>query len=225
MAKSVNTRRAYHSPRRIEQAAATRRAILESAQRCFEADGYASTSMATIAGDAGVSLKTVYLSFATKSGLLHALWNLLLRDDEAQVPVGERPWFRAVLEEPDAERRLRLNIRNGKTVRSRIGRLFQVIRDGAPADPEVAELWQRIQSEFHANQRSVVASLHRDGSLRPGLNVARATDILWTLNHPDLYWLLVGERGWTPDQHEEWVADLVCNQLLNDVASVGRRRR
>ena len=42
----------------------------------------------------------------------------------------------------------------------------------------------------------------------------RATDILWTLNHPDVWQLLVGERGWTPEQYEEWFGDTVCAQLL-----------
>ena len=214
MAEPVNSRRRYHSPLRVEQAAATRRAILEAAQRLFEREGYSATSMAAIAAQANVSLKTVYVTFETKSGLLRALWHLLLRGDEDAVPVGERPWFRAVLVEPDPERQLRLNVRNAKLVRARVGPLLQVVRRAASADPEVDELWTRIQAEFYDNQRSVVEVLHEKKALKPGLDVARATDILWTLNHPDLYWLLVNERGWTPDQHEEWLADLLCEQLL-----------
>jgi AcrR family transcriptional regulator len=214
MAEPVNSRRRYHSPLRVEQAAATRRGILEAAQRLFERDGYSATSMAAIAAEANVSLKTVYVTFETKSGLLRALWHLLLRGDEEPVPVAERPWFRAVLDEPDPARQLRLNVRNAKLVRARVGPLLEVVRRAASADPEVDELWTRIQAEFYDNQRSVVEVLHEKKALRPGLDVARATDILWTLNHPDLYWLLVNERGWTPDQHEEWLADLVCEQLL-----------
>ena len=214
MAEPVNSRRRYHSPLRVEQAAATRRAILEAAQRLFEREGYSATSMAAIAAQANVSLKTVYVTFETKSGLLRALWHMLLRGDEDAVPVGERPWFRAVLDEPDPERQLRLNVRNAKLVRARVGPLLQVVRRAASADPEVDELWTRIQAEFYDNQRSVVEVLHEKKALKPGLDVARATDILWTLNHPDLYWLLVNERGWTPDQHEEWLADLLCEQLL-----------
>ena len=42
----------------------------------------------------------------------------------------------------------------------------------------------------------------------------RAADILWTLNHPGVYWLLVNERGWTPAQYEQWLADAFCSQLL-----------
>jgi hypothetical protein len=46
-------------------------------------------------------------------------------------------------------------------------------------------------------------------------NRSCATPSLSTLNHPDVYRLLVSERGWTPDEHEEWLADLLCNQLLS----------
>src|ERR671937_2719513 len=102
MAEPVKSRR-YESPRRRAQAAATRREILEAAQRLFERQGYAATTMAAIAAEAGVALKTVYVAFETKSGLLRALWHLRLRGDEEDVPVGERAWYRAVLEQPDPE--------------------------------------------------------------------------------------------------------------------------
>jgi hypothetical protein len=52
--------------------------------------------------------------------------------------------------------------------------------------------------------------------LRRGLDVESASDILWTLNHPDLWQLLVAERGWTPDQWEAWFAETVRAQLLRD---------
>ena len=68
MAEPVKPRRSYHSPRRQQQAAATRQAILEAAQRLFERRGYPATTMEQVATEAGVALKTVYLAFATKSG-------------------------------------------------------------------------------------------------------------------------------------------------------------
>jgi AcrR family transcriptional regulator len=214
MANVVKPKRRYDSTRRREQAAATRRDILDAALRLFEQHGYASTSMAAIAAEAGVAVKTVYLAFATKRGLLLALWHLLLRGDEEPVPVGERPWYREVIEEPDARRQLQLTARNSRIVKERAGRLMQILRDAAPTDPELAALWGRIQHDFYDNQRSIVESLHRKKALRRGLGIDRGADLLWSLNHPDLYWLLVGERGWTPDQYERWLADLFCSQLL-----------
>jgi AcrR family transcriptional regulator len=213
MPERVKTR-AYNSPRRREQAAATRRVILEAAQRLFERQGYATTTMAAIAAEAGVALKTVYVAFDTKSGLLRALWHLLLRGDEVDAPVKERPWYREVLEEPDPVRQLRMNARNSRAVKTRAGALMGVIRSAAPTDPDIAALWSRIQTDFYEVQRPIVEVLNAKKALRPGLDVTRATDILWTLNHPDLWQLLVGERGWTPEQYEQWFGDTSCSQLL-----------
>src|SRR5580765_686306 len=121
MTRLVNPRRSYNSPPRREQAAGTRREILGAAQRLFEHQGYAATTMAAIATEAGVALKTVYVAFETKSGLLRALWNLLLRGDQDELSVAEQPWYLEVLGEPDPERRLRLNARNSREVKLRIG--------------------------------------------------------------------------------------------------------
>src|ERR671936_196935 len=144
MTESVKSTRRYDSPRRREQAAATRREILEAAQRLFERQGYAATTMAAIAAEAGVALKTLYVAFETKSGLLRALWHLLLRGDEEDVPIPQRAWYRAVLAEPDPERQLRLGAHNARLVKERAGALLAVIRSAAPGDPDIEELWSRI---------------------------------------------------------------------------------
>jgi AcrR family transcriptional regulator len=206
--------RPYNSPRRREQAAATRTAILEAAHRLFERQGYAATTIAAIAAEAEVASKTVYLAFETKSGVLRALWNKQLRGDPEDVPVAAREWYRQAVEEPDPERQLHLNARNSRAAKTRIASLLEVIRSAAPTDPEIGALWSRIQSEFHANQRVIVESLAKKKALKRGLGVERATDILWTLNHPDVWQLLVRERGWTPADYEKWFADTACAQLL-----------
>jgi AcrR family transcriptional regulator len=214
MSEPVKKTRRYDSPRRREQAAATRAEILEAAKRLFEADGYAATTMAAIAAEAGVALKTVYVAFETKAGVLRALWNLLLRGDTGDAPVAEREWYRETLEEPDPERQLRRNAGNSRIVKLRLGAVLEVIRTAASTDPDVETLWERIQTEFRANQRAIVESLDRKQALNPELGVERATDILWTLNHPNLWQLLVGRLGWTPEQYEQWCADTACAQLL-----------
>lgn len=218
MTATVKRRRPYDSPLRRAQAADTRRKILHTAQELFERNGYAATSMAAIASAAGVSLKTVYLAFDTKSGLLRALWHLLLRGEQDSIPVGEQPWYREVLAEPDPERQLRLNMRNSLIIKTRAGAIMEVIRTAASADPDIALLWARIQAEFHDNQRAIVQSIADKQALAAGLDVAGATDILWTLNHPSLYALLTGERGWSPEHYEHWLSDLLCSQLLTKSA-------
>jgi AcrR family transcriptional regulator len=223
MPSRVKPKRVYNSPRRREQAATTRRDILEAAQRLFERHGYTATTMADIATEAGVALKTVYVAFDTKSGLLRALWNLLLRGDEDDAPIAEREWYRAVLEEPDAERQLRLNARNSRMGKQRIGAVVEVIRSAAPNDGEIAGLWDRIQTDYRANQKAIVESLHAKKALKAGLGVDRASDILWLINHPNQWQLLVGQRGWTPEQYERWCSDLACSELLKPKTATRRR--
>jgi AcrR family transcriptional regulator len=208
------SRRPYHSPRRQQQAAATRQAVLVAAERLFVRDGYPATTMEAIAGEADVSVKTVYLPFSTKSGLLRALWDLRLKGDGGDAPVAQHEWFRDVMEAPDPRRKLQINARNSRLAKTRIGSLFEVIRGAAEIDADCGALWQLIQTDFHGNQQMIVESIDRAGGLRPGLEVAPATDILWTLNHPDVWALLVGKRGWSPHAYETWLAESSCAQLL-----------
>ena len=138
---------------------------------------------------------------------------MTLRGDDGDVPVAEQAWYRETLDEPDPERQLQLNARNSRRGKERVAarRRGDPLRR-APADPEIAELWARIQAQYHENQRTIVESLAAKKAL--ALDVDRAADILWTINHPNTWQLLVGERGWTADEYEQWAADTACRELL-----------
>jgi AcrR family transcriptional regulator len=214
VAQAKSSKRTYNSSRRQLQAAGTRQAILEAAEELFLRDGYPATTMEAIASEAGVALKTVYLPFTTKSGLLRALWDLRLKGEPSEAPVVESDWFRDIINEDDPVRKLQLNAHGFREVKTRIGGIMRVIRGAAEIDPDCSALWELIQSDFYDIQAEVVGSLRRTGALRPGLNATRATDILWTLHHPDNWILLVGRRGWTPAAYETWLAETSCAQLL-----------
>ena len=216
-------KRRYESPRRKAQADATKRDILAAAQRLFERQGYAATTMAAIAAEAGVALKTVYLAFETKGGVLRGVWNALLRGEDDR-PVDEHAWYREVLDEPDPDRRLALNARNSTQGKLRVSAIAQVIREAAPTDEEIGALWDRIQTEYRKNQRAIAERLDEDGRLAPGLDVERAADILWTINHPNTWQLLVAERGWAPEEYERWAGDAARAQLLRPGAPKRRAR-
>jgi AcrR family transcriptional regulator len=207
-------RRQYDSPLRREQAAETRRQILAAAHRMFERDGYANTSVAAIAAEAGVAVKTVYLGFESKRGVLRALWNARLRDEPDDTTLPARRWYEDALDEPDSRERLRMAARFSRSVKTRAGVVLDAIRTGATSDPELAALWDRIETGFRDVLQSVVEAIAADGALRPGLDVDQATDILWLLVHPDTWHLLVDVRHWDPERYEHWIADTACEQLL-----------
>jgi AcrR family transcriptional regulator len=213
MADAVKPTRRYESPRRREQAEATRREILEAAERLFLRDGYATTTMAAIAAEARVSLRTVYVAFETKAGVLRALWNHRLRSDQPGVPMTQHPDVLAALDQTDPEQMLRMNARNSAQGKLRIGHLAVVIRTAAPIDPEIAELRDRIDQQYRMLQLQFVDRLHRRRQLKKGLGVERGADILWVINHPDT-WQLYVDRGWTAEEYERWAGDTAVRGLL-----------
>ena len=115
---------------------------------------------------------------------------------------------------PTRRTQLKLNAQNSREVKQRAGQIMAVIQAAAPGDAEIGALWRRLRTEFHANQREVVVSLHGKRALRKGLGVDTAADILWTLNHPGVYRSLVGDRGWTAERYERWLTDILCSRPL-----------
>jgi prophage antirepressor-like protein len=100
-------------------------------------------------------------------------------------------------------------------VRGRTAALSEIVQQAAPGDPQIRELWERFQREFYeVGMRTVAKTLSRDRVL--GSDSKTATDLLWTLTHPDLYLLLVRERGWKPEAYERWLSSALCRELLAD---------
>ncbi|MHA6525979.1 TetR/AcrR family transcriptional regulator [Tessaracoccus sp. G1721] len=210
----VKTPRPYDSSGRSRAAADRRIAVAVAARALFIEQGYVATTMDAVAARAGISLKTVYNAFANKSGLLRAVWDLSLKGDLDDSPVAQRGWYQAVLSEPDPRRQLEMTAESSRVIKTRIGPLLKVIRDSAPVDEDLAALWELIQTDYWANQRVIVESIEAHGGLRPGLDVRRATDVLWTLNHPDVWLLLVDRCLWSPEQWEAWFVQACRDQLL-----------
>jgi AcrR family transcriptional regulator len=218
MASDVKSR-SYDSPRRRAQAAETRRAILDAARRLFEEGGYASTPVPSIAAEAKVALKTVYLVFETKAGLLRAVWEARLGGEEEAIPVLERSWFCEVTAETDPVRKLGLVAAQSRRVKTSSGALLEVIRTAADSDPEIATLWNDIEAKLLGVQRAIIDQLDETNSLAPGLTIREAADVLWTLNHPTVWHLLVRERRWSPTRYETWLHDAFRLHLLGPRAA------
>ncbi|HEV2886021.1 MAG TPA: TetR family transcriptional regulator, partial [Jatrophihabitans sp.] len=85
----TDVKRRYDSSGRQQQARRNRNAVLDTAQRRFVQEGYAATTVAAIAGDAGVSVETIYKSFGGKAGLVAAIWQRGLTG-QGPVPAPER---------------------------------------------------------------------------------------------------------------------------------------
>jgi len=211
---SVKSRRSYDSPRRREQARATRGAVLAAARDLFIERGFVTTTIQAIADRAEVSPETVYATFGNKRSLLSSVIDVSITGDDEPVPLLDRAWVQEMRDEPDPRRRLRILARNGRTILERVTPIYEVLRGAAAADPKIAALWELYKSQRFAGQRELVRIVGAGGSLRKGLSADAAADTLFTVGSPETYRLLTVDRGWTPDRFERWYARTLARLLL-----------
>ena len=210
--KSGKPARRYDSSRRQEQARANRAAILESARRRFLERGYGSTTVAEVAGDAGVSVETIYKAFANKAGLLKAVFDVSVAGDDDPVPMVERDVIAQIVAETDARQKLQRYAEHMVESMPRAAPVQLLARDAAAADPEAAAVWSQTRAELLAGMTLFAQDLVGTGSLRVPVDEAR--DILWTYVSPEIFELLVVERGWSVARYGAFLADGLVAALV-----------
>jgi AcrR family transcriptional regulator len=214
MRKEVKKRRDYSSPRRAEQARETRRRILEAARGLFVERGYAPTTIANIATQAGVAPETVYAAFGSKPVLLQELIGVAVRGDDDPRPLLERPGPQAVRGAPDQRTQLRLFAEDITSILERVGPLFEVLASAAGADPDIAALHQDVVKMRVRNMRIMVGWLAAKGPLREGITLDTAAETVNAITSPHVYGLLTRERRWSRRRFVEWLGETLAAVLL-----------
>jgi len=212
--KRKHKKRKYDSTRRAEGAKATRQAILDAARRLFLENGYAATTMPEIAKGAGTALDTVYATVGKKPALFRLLIEMAISGSDRPVPAEERDYVRAIRAETDAVQKLRLYGAAMRGIQPRLAPLIRVLQGAAPLDPELKELWQNIARRRSDNMQLFVKDLAATGRLRSGLSGSKAADIIWSMNSPEFYLLLVEQRRWSAEEYGEWLVDAWTRLLL-----------
>jgi AcrR family transcriptional regulator len=210
---SVQRTRRYDSSRRRAQAAETRSQIQRAAGTLFIERGYAGTTIKAIAEAAGVAEETVYSAFGSKRELLYGLVMKAVLGDPP-VPFLDRPEIQAVVRERDQHRQIRMFAQTMTPVLEGYSGLWRVMRAAEPSDPELATLVRQSMRGRMGGMREFITALLGNGSLRPGLSTAHASETVWTLASPDLHGLLRLDLGWSPGRYESWLAESLERLLL-----------
>ena len=134
-------------------------------------------------------------------------------DDQA-VPLADQPHVRALLADPDPGNQLTgfAGIIHG--ILSRAEPLYRILVSAAATDPDAAALLAELTQQRQQGQAQFARSLARTGALRPELRERDAADIIHALTLPEVYRLLVCDRGWRPHRYEQWLAQTLIGQLL-----------
>ena len=202
--------RSYNSPLRADQALQTRRKVLESARRLFVERGYAGTTVAAVADDAGVSPETIYLSLGGKRGLLEGVMDITGPHDSA---ADDDKWWRLVDELASPVARLDKMVEYSCRILARTRPIHAIIRGAADKEAFAADLGRRLLNERLATQTERIEQ-YLAGQLRPGLSFRAAGERYCALTSPELYHLLTVELAWTAQQHQRWVTELLQTELL-----------
>jgi len=195
-------RRRYNSTRRSLQAAQTRSDVAAAAIRLFTTSGWAGTTVAAVAAEAGVSAETVYGGFGSKKGLLRAAMDVGVVGDAEPVPFVERDEFRR-LGRGSVATRLRAGVAVQAEVHERSAGVWRAIMEAATADPEI-EGW-RIEFERSRRvdlERSLALILDRDLD-------DRTVDLLWVLLGPEVYLKLTSDAAYGRAEYEAFVLGAV----------------
>lgn len=216
--KRSTPERAYRSARRTAAAADTRRAILEAARTAFLARGYAATTVTDIARAAGVNVDTLYASVGRKAEILRAVVEAAISGAGQAVPADERPYVEAIRRAGSAGTKLRLYADAMAEMGPRTAPVFALLRQAGGHDDTCRALYAEISARRAANMRRFAADLRATGELRDDLDDERVADIVWSLNSPEYFSLLVDERGWPLAEFADHLHDLWCRTLLADGA-------
>lgn len=203
----MTTGRSYSSALREEQAKETRRRIRASAAELFGSQGFADTTVATIARHAGVAVPTVYSAFGSKSGIVVSMLEEL--EENAQMGV----WVDRMMAADDPHEQLRLFaawIRNLCEVGEPIIRAVLAAR----SESDVAEVADRGDEARRKGTRGLATRWDSVGALREGLSVDEAAERLWLMTSVEQYLQAVDRLGWSPAHYEEWLHGMLQRELL-----------
>ncbi len=200
MATKTAAKRSYNSSRRNLQAAQTRDVVIRAAVSRFSDTGWAGTTLAAIAEEAGVSVETIYNGFGSKKGLLRAALDASVVGDTEPIPYVERPEF-LNLGKGTIDERIAYGVNVLADMHTRSAGVFKAIVEASSADEDI-DAWRL---EIEEGRRIDVGK-------SVALVLGRAVDdqlvlMFWILYSLETYLKLVHDSALSREEYEAFVVD------------------
>jgi TetR/AcrR family transcriptional regulator, regulator of autoinduction and epiphytic fitness len=191
-----------------------RRAVIDAARTLFLERGYGATTIDAISALSDVPPATVYRLFSSKRGILKGLLDISIGGDNDAVPMADRPPVRSLLADSKPKNMVAGLVGIAAQVNSRTAAIYRILVSAAASDPDAATLLDDLTRQRQEGQGRVARALARARALRPTLRERDAGDIIHALVSPEVYGLLVVDRGWPPERYETWLTETLVDQLL-----------
>jgi AcrR family transcriptional regulator len=204
--------------KQAEKARQTRRRVLTAAEELFVERGYGGTTLQEVADRADVAVQTIYFTFRNKRTLLKELVDVTIAGDDEPVSTMERDWFTNAMAAPTADAHLHAHIDGAVEVGMRVSPIFEVLRTAAALEPELDDLWREGQAQRYAVQDAAARAMLQKPGACSDATPGYAADLLYATLSPELFLLLVRDRGWSADQFKGWAYSSLRSQLIVDRA-------
>jgi AcrR family transcriptional regulator len=191
-----------------------RRAVVDAARTLFLDRGYGATTIDAISDRSEVPAATVYRLFASKLGILKALIDVSIVGDDEDVAMANRPQVRLLLADPHPPNQLAGFVHLAAQINERTAAIYRILVSAAASDPDAAALLNELTLQRQKGQGRVARSLASAKDLGPGLRQRDAADIIHALLSPEVFGLLVTDRGWPVERYESWLTHTLVDQLL-----------
>ncbi len=188
--------------------------MLDAARVLFVERGYGAATIEAISTACDVPQATVYRLFSSKLGILKALLDTSVAGDDEPVAVAERPHIQELLTAPQPDEVLARLATVSVDISSRTAPIYGILQSAASSDTDAKGLLDELTRQRQDGQGRVATVLARANALPPGMQAHDAADIIHALASPELYRLLVIDRGWSAQRYERWLADTLAGQLL-----------
>ncbi len=83
-----------------------------------------------------------------------------------------------------------------------------------PLAPEFKEFEKERELRRYKRQEESIKLIVKEGALLKELTVSKARDVLWAFTGRDMYRMFVIEQGWTSEEYEKWLAQLLIKTLI-----------
>lgn len=201
-----------------------RAAVVDAARRLFLELGYGATTVEAISKEADVPPATVYRLFSSKLGILRSLIDVSIGGDDEDVAMADRREVRSLADEDDPAALLAGFVGLVVQVNERVAPIYRILVSAAGTDPDAAALLDDLTHQRQQGQQMIARALARTGALRDSLRAADAADLVHALLSPEMYRLLVVDRGWAVERYERWLVDTLSQQLLDPAARSAETR-
>ena len=212
-ANTTGRGRAYRSELRQQQAEQTRSRVVAAAVELFAEYGYARTTLAKIADEAGVSPETVQ-AHGPKAALMiaaaeYAAVGVAGEEDILNLDVGRR--FLAV---PDRAAALDLLAAEHTEANERAARLARALSGAAGTDPELDRYLADLIASINKQIGRLLGVCRDRGWLRDDLAFDEIVETAVVICSVETYLRITHHDGWSATRYRKWLRRMLAETVF-----------